>query len=111
MRSGGNLEHIWDEIMFRSVVGDHGDRLTEVQGLVLRSALHRGDLRKATQLMLDWGHQKQAWVTKWRPGHHFYAQGKKFNRYEDAEKYLKELGFVSLGIKEIEIPRTRVDGD
>lgn len=99
------------EILFRSVVGEELHRLSEVQRLVLRSALGRGDLEKATLLMVDWGHQKQAWVLKWVPGDHFYAQGRQFDRYEDAESYLRELGFQPLGLRENKVPRAEPDGD
>lgn len=85
--------------------------MTEIQHLTLRSALSRGDIKQAEQLLLDWKLQKQSWITKWVPGNHFYAQGKKFDHLQDAEAYLKNLGFVSLGLKEVEISHTPVDGD
>ena len=69
---------------------------------MFRNALARDGIKRAEQFLVDWHmkEQKTAWVTKWVPGDHFYAQGKKFDRYEDAMKHLLSLGFTVLGLKE-----------
>lgn len=103
--------NVEQEILFRAITGESRFHLDYVQEMRLRNTITMGTLAEAKQLLQDWGIQRQAWITKWIPGDHFYAQGKKFDRFQDAEDYLKGLGFASLGLKEVEIPRTEKEGD
>lgn len=96
------------EVLYRAVAGDAVNRFTEVQWLVFRNALKMDGIARAEQFLVDWGlkEKKVAWITKWVPGDHYYAQGVKFDRYVDAERHLKGLGFSVLGLKEVVVPRT-----
>lgn len=101
--SEAQAEAIAFEVLYRAVAGDARDRFTEVQWYVFRNALARDGIEAAEQLLFDWQMkaQKTAWVTKWVPGDHFYAQDKKFDRYEQAVAHLESLGFKVLGLKEV----------
>ncbi len=82
--------------------------LSDVQSLMFRFAVQRGDEKYAEQLLVDWGFKKkvkQVYITKWIPGRHYYALDEKFNTYGDAISHLESEGYESLGVKETRIPQ------
>lgn len=82
-----------------------GSNLTEVQRMVVESALARGDEATAEMYLRDWGQGPKPMpvchIFKFVPGAHFYACDAKFDTYEAAKKHATNQGYKVLGLKEV----------
>jgi hypothetical protein len=80
-------------------------RLSEVQRHILSSYACQ-DRKWRDGLLKDWGlldTDKEAFVTKYVPGTHYYALDKKFLTFIQASEYLKEHGYKCLGFQEYRV--------
>lgn len=110
--SDAKRDEIEFEVLCRAASPATVHRFSEVQRYIFRNALVREGIQRAKQFIRDWKLvETQAWITKWVPGDHYYAEGEKFDHYSDAERHLKLRGFNVLGLKEIKVPIPPKEGD
>lgn len=88
-----------DALITLLAIGGDPKSLSEVQYLVVMSALLRGDRQTARQFLNDWGKLPERPITRYIPGNHFYALGIRFNTYDEAKGHLLNEGFGCSGVR------------
>lgn len=98
---------VWRKVLKLALVEKAKRPLTEVQSFLLDSALYRGDMARAKEMIADWATPMSgnpgAYISKWIPGIHFYALDKKFATLEEAREHLERNGYTYLGFKPVRI--------
>lgn len=80
---------------------------TEMQKLLVESALRRGDVERADQMLVDWNviESRHYTITKWSPGDHYYILDVKFDSQAEAEIHGRRHGFNKFTLKITKIPK------
>lgn len=82
---------------------------TEVQRMLVESALRRGDVERADQMLVDWhvAESRHVVISKWDPGSHYYVLDNKYDTRELAEARGRALGFTSFTLRIVKIDGTK----
>jgi hypothetical protein len=88
-------------------------RTTEVQQLLVESALVRCDTISATQMLIDWQllQAPHTRISKYVPGDHYYVLDTKFDSYAEAADHARRHGFFSTSLHTVNVDGYQRRGD